>query len=206
MAMEGPQEQQEPFSLMVTYDPILDSIHDSIAGTTTTYKYEAMRDPVTNQPITNSAGKPLTYLKQTAVPKDGVTPMVNKDGVEYVMGVLNSVVNKTSSFANYSLSDIVYAANSAVAALSNITLNSQKYGISNMAAWYNETKIIRNFLFGYLSAVKNGGLKDWSERILGVQYGMSMGGMPEHRQEGILSRLFQRKQMTNTDSQYGDNR
>ena len=52
-------EQIAPFTLMVEYSPVLDKIHDSLAGTTTVYKEEVMRNPITNQPITNSDGKQL---------------------------------------------------------------------------------------------------------------------------------------------------
>lgn len=195
----------DPIRLMVTYDPILDNIHDKLAGTTTIYKEEYLRDPLTNQPITNSAGRPITFLKQTAIPKDGVSAITNGDGVEFCMGALNAVVNRATTFADMSLSDIVYEANSTVSALNdNITINSQKYGINNLAAWFSMTKIIRNFLFNYLSAVKNGGMRDWSASVLGVGYDINTGtgNSRPMRQQGIIERLFARKGMTDADGNF----
>jgi hypothetical protein len=203
------EDGDEPFRLMVDYSPILDNIHDRIAGTTTVYKEEVLRNPLTNQPITNSQGKPITYLKQTAIPKDGVEPLCNKSGVDFVMGALNSVVNRGIAFADVGLSDIVYTANDTVQLLNdNITLNSQKYGITNLAAWKSMSKLIRNFLFNFLSSVKYGGLREWSGNILGVGYQMGGdgSGRPIRKQEGILQRMFSRKQMVDNDAQFGGER
>ena len=194
----------EPFKLMVTYDPILDNIHDSISGTITTYKEEYLRDPLTNQPITNSAGKPITFLKQTPIPKDGVEPLMGKDGIEFVMGALQSVVNRAVAFANLGMSDIVYTCNDTITLLNdNITLNSQYYKIRSLSAWKSITKQIRNFLFNFLSAVKYGGLRDWAAGVVGVGYELPISAAQPQSRQGVLQRLFSRKQMVDTDSQYG---
>lgn len=197
-------EQIAPFTLMVEYSPVLDKIHDSLAGTTTVYKEEVMRNPITNQPITNSDGKPLTYLKQTAVPKDGVTPMMNNDGVAFVMGVLQDVVNRAGSFADMSDSAITYETITMIGALNaGITLNSQLYELKSMSLWYAKTKSLRNFIYKYLSSVKNGGLKEWSETILSEAHGFtdSMGGQPA-QPKGILQRLFSKRQLTDNKASY----
>jgi hypothetical protein len=197
-------EQVAPFTLMVEYSPVLDRIHDSIAGTQTIYKEEVMRNPLTNQPITNSEGKPLTYLKQTSIPKDGVEPIMNKDGVAFVMGVLQDVVNRAGSFADMNDSAIVYETITMVGALNaGITLNSQKYSLTSMSAWYAKTKSLRNFIYKYLSSVKNGGLKEWSENILSESFGHSDdGGMQQQQPKGILQRLFSKRQLTDNKAGY----
>lgn len=198
-------EGAEPFRLVVNYDPMLDNIHDKISGTQTQYREVIIRDPLTNQPRLNSAGKPLTYMKQEYVPKAGVKPLMNQDGVEQVMECLQTVVNRATTMASMSLSDIVYACNITVSALNdNITLNSQIYGIENMAAWFSQTKIIRNFLFNYLSAIKNGGFREWSENILGVRYDRPVQAPNMQRKQGVLERLFSRRQMVDNNASFGD--
>ncbi len=204
---QGNPMGENPVSLMLEYSPVLDSIHDRLAGTITVYKEEVLRNPLTNQPITNSAGKPLTYLKQQAIPKDGVTALLNKDGVDFCMGALTGVVNRATAFANVGLSDIVFTCNDVCGLLNdNVTINSQHYGIVNLAAWKSETRVIREFLWNYLSSVKGGGMRDWSGGILGVNYNSPMGGVPiqPRREGGLLQRIFTpRKQLTDNNSQYG---
>lgn len=86
----------------------------------------------------------------------------------------------------------------------SISLNSQRYGVTNMSAWYAKTKSMRNFLFKYLSAVKNGGFKEWSETILSEEHGYSdaSGGQMQKQPKGILQRLFSRRQLTDNKASY----
>ena len=191
----------DPIRYMFDYDPILDNFHDKMAGTTTVYKEEVLRNPMTNQPITNSEGKPITYLKQTRIPKSGVEPLMDTEAIDFAMGALQGVVNKASAFAMMTQGDIVYEACSTVAALNDaITLNSQKYHITNMGAWFSQTKLIRNFVYKYGLAVKGGNLKDWSTGVMGVKYQMDLP--KPQQQEGFLQRAFHRRGMVDNNQNF----
>lgn len=195
-------DNQDPVRYMFDYDPILDKFHDTLSGTTTVYKEEVLRNPLTNQPVTNSEGKPITYLKQTAIPKEGVEPMMDKSAIDFVMGALSDVVNRAGAFAAMTQSDIVYEAISTSSALNdNITLNSQKYGIKNMSAWFAELKLIRNFVYKYGLAVKGGNLKTWSSDVMGIKYQTDLNPRPQ-QQQGMLSRLFSRKGMIDNHANF----
>jgi hypothetical protein len=101
-------------------------------------------------------------------------------------------------------SAIVYETITMVGALNaGITLNSQKYSLTSMSAWYAKTKSLRNFIYKYLSSVKNGGLKEWSENILSESFGHSDdGGMQQQQPKGILQRLFSKRQLTDNKAGY----
>ncbi len=201
--MSDYNDNDEPFKLMVDYSPVLDKIHDSLAGTQTIYTQETMKDPLTNQPIKNSEGKPYIYLKQKAIPKEGVTPVLNKDGVEFVMGVLQAVVNRAGAFASMSESAIVYEANDTVTALNdNITLNTGFYQVKNLAAWKSETKVIRNFIYKFGESIKGGQMMDWSSGILGINYSPGESSSMPQRKEGLLERMFSRKGMVDNREQF----
>jgi hypothetical protein len=199
---EYDDNNSDPIRFLFDYDPILDKIYDKLAGTQTVYHPEVQKHPLTNQPITNSEGKPIIFLKQTRVSRDGVTSMMDANAIDFVMGGLQGIVSKAGAFANKSQADIVYETCSTIASFNdNITLSSQKYHITDMGAWFAETKLLRNFIYDFGLAAKDGNLKNFATDIMGVKY--TPDAAPRPQQEGnVLSRLFKRRGMVDNSQNF----
>lgn len=200
--MNESDDNSDPIRFLFDYDPILDKIFDKLAGTQTIYHPEVQRHPLTNQPITNSEGKPIIFLKQDRVPRTGVNPMMDANAIDFIMGGLQGLVNRAAAFSRKTQSDIVYETCSTIASFNdNITLSSQKYHIYDMGAWFAETKLLRNFIYDFGLGAKEGNLKDFATDIMGVRYTPSITPQ-QQREGGFLSRLFQRKGMVDNNANF----